>query len=984
MGAEAVGAQLEKEGSAAFAHGRRRAPAGVLDRAHVHAVDGPGRHLVARRLQAQVGLRLGARQRRAHRVQVVLAAEQHGQLPECRQVHALVELAFGDGAFAEEACRHAPASLELVRERETHGEREAAAHDRVAPEEAAAGVEDVHRAAAAAAAALELAVHLGEEAPGGDAASEGVAVLPIGGDDRIVRLERLEGAHGDGLLADVQMQEAADLPRAVELRTLLLEAPDAQHLAQQLHVVREGRGCGRARAHASPSEHRGVALGQAELARLEQPAQDLAAARLRYLREELHLLGRDGGAEARAPEALDLPQQRLALDAAGPQRDERLHDLAGHGVRHPDHRRLGDRRVLHQRALHLEGADQVSGRLDHVVRASHEPVVAVCVAAHEIARQVPACQEALAVALGLAEVGAKHRGPAGPQRELSLHARLADLQERAVAPALDDSRLDTRERQAHRARADLERREVGDHDPAGLRLPPVVVDRETERLVSPDYGLGIERLADARDEAQRGKIEAARERRPRLHQHAQRRRRRVPDRDALALERSIPALRVEFGLVHDARHGVRERRHDAVRGARHPAGVRRTPEDVVRVQVECERARDVVGDDGAVHVQGAFGRPRGSAREVQQRRILRVRVRDLKALVRGGEHRVEPLRARRRPGRGVGVADEPDVLERGQSGAQAGDLAPVEGVARHEHAALSEREPLADRIRPEGGEEGAEHEARLERAERGDVELESAAAEREDPLALLQSERGERAREAVAERGKLGVAHVARHPGLRAGNAARCDGRGESGNDGPRPRGRCSARVRPGVPGALAPPSPTRTRAARARNPRDSATPARRRPREAASRSASRPNHSPCAGRAGARAVAAQEACRSCMRAPKLASAASAWRHAPSAWAGGPIPATRCAANRSLVRARRARRAPGRASLARALWYDLRAVGVAGRSDRAVARRHHALRTRRVGSHSRRCVRLLDRAGRAGARRRRCGIGSGAGRRSCR
>ena len=70
-------------------------------------------------------------------------------------------------------------------------------------------------------------------APGGNAADERVAVLAIRGDDRVVGLQRVDRAGGHRFLADVQVQEAADLLLAVEVGAPLLEAADAHHVAQQ-------------------------------------------------------------------------------------------------------------------------------------------------------------------------------------------------------------------------------------------------------------------------------------------------------------------------------------------------------------------------------------------------------------------------------------------------------------------------------------------------------------------------------------------------------------------------------------------------------------------------------------------------------------------------------------------------------------------------------------------------------------------------------
>jgi hypothetical protein len=52
---------------------------------------------------------------------------------------------------------------------------------------------------------------------------------PVRRHDGIVRAKGLHNTNRHRFLADVQMKKAADLARAVELRTLLLEAADAQH-----------------------------------------------------------------------------------------------------------------------------------------------------------------------------------------------------------------------------------------------------------------------------------------------------------------------------------------------------------------------------------------------------------------------------------------------------------------------------------------------------------------------------------------------------------------------------------------------------------------------------------------------------------------------------------------------------------------------------------------------------------------------------------
>src|SRR4029078_10348723 len=93
-------------------------------------------------------------------------------------------------------------------------------------------------------------VHLRHEARHRQAARERVAMLAIGRDDGVGRRERAQDAGRDRLLANIEMEETANLLRAVELDALLLETPDAEHRAQQLEPMLAGAGT---RAHGPPA-----------------------------------------------------------------------------------------------------------------------------------------------------------------------------------------------------------------------------------------------------------------------------------------------------------------------------------------------------------------------------------------------------------------------------------------------------------------------------------------------------------------------------------------------------------------------------------------------------------------------------------------------------------------------------------------------------------------------------------------------------------
>ena len=73
---------------------------------------------IALRLEMNVGFRFRRSRARAHRVKIVLADKQHRQLPQRRKIHAFVELAFGDGAFAEKAGRDDVVAAHVVGQRQ--------------------------------------------------------------------------------------------------------------------------------------------------------------------------------------------------------------------------------------------------------------------------------------------------------------------------------------------------------------------------------------------------------------------------------------------------------------------------------------------------------------------------------------------------------------------------------------------------------------------------------------------------------------------------------------------------------------------------------------------------------------------------------------------------------------------------------------------------------------------------------------------------
>ena len=152
---------------------------------------------------------------------------------------------------------------------------------------------------------------------------------------------------------------------------------------------------------------------------------------------------------------------------------------------------------------------------------------------------------------------------------------------------LHDLRLHAWQYAAHRSRLDGLCRRVRHDDPAGLGLPPVVVDRLAEHLLGPTRPPRRSTVRRrSRPAAGQGGCERCGERAPGLHQHPDRRRRRVPDGHPLLLKGPVPALRIVFALVDDAGDAMQQRRDDAVGHSRDPAGIGGAPVDVVGMQVQ--------------------------------------------------------------------------------------------------------------------------------------------------------------------------------------------------------------------------------------------------------------------------------------------------------------------------------------------------------------------------------------------------------------
>ena len=243
----AVGAALEQRGPIAIS-GAVDGQAGCLVNGQdVVAVDVDSGHSVAVAPAGHAGVAGRVGKGHLGRELVVLAHEQHRQLPDAGHVEAFVEGAVVDGAVAEEGDGHLIGLEHLETISGPGGLKDARADDPAGAHHAGFGSEQVHAAAAPLRAAGRAAEQLGEQLAGRHALGQGVPVPAVGAEDDVVAAQMRTNPGGDRLLPHVRMTGPMNQPALMRSRQLLLAAPDQDHGAiegQELVVAQMGRSIG--------------------------------------------------------------------------------------------------------------------------------------------------------------------------------------------------------------------------------------------------------------------------------------------------------------------------------------------------------------------------------------------------------------------------------------------------------------------------------------------------------------------------------------------------------------------------------------------------------------------------------------------------------------------------------------------------------------------------------------------------------------------
>ena len=214
----------------------------------VVAVDVDSGHSVAGAAAGHA--RVAGRVRKGHfgRELVVLAHEQHRQLPDAGHVEPFVEGAVVDGAVAEEGDGHLIGLEHLETISGPGGLKDARADDPAGAHHAGFGSEQVHAAAASLGTAGRAAEKLGEQLAGRHALGQCVPVPAVRAEDDVVAAQMRTNPGGDRLLPDVGMTGPVNQPALMRSRQLLFAAPDQDHRAikgQELVVAQMGRSIGR-------------------------------------------------------------------------------------------------------------------------------------------------------------------------------------------------------------------------------------------------------------------------------------------------------------------------------------------------------------------------------------------------------------------------------------------------------------------------------------------------------------------------------------------------------------------------------------------------------------------------------------------------------------------------------------------------------------------------------------------------------------------
>src|SRR6266581_376799 len=139
-----------------------------------------------------------------------------------------------NSGFTEEAESYLICLSVLAGESHPGRRRNLPANDCMAAEKIQLAAEQMHRAPFASRTAARLTIEFGHHGIRRHALGNRLAVLPITCQDVIVGTDGRNRADADGLLANIQVTETANLSQRVRLRALFFKAPNEKHLSKDV------------------------------------------------------------------------------------------------------------------------------------------------------------------------------------------------------------------------------------------------------------------------------------------------------------------------------------------------------------------------------------------------------------------------------------------------------------------------------------------------------------------------------------------------------------------------------------------------------------------------------------------------------------------------------------------------------------------------------------------------------------------------------
>ena len=299
------------------------------------------------------------------------------------------------------------------------------------------------------------------------------------------------------------------------------------------------------------------------------------------------------------------------------QNDEGLDGLADELVRFADHGRFRHGLVTDQRAFHFGGAEPVAGHFDHVIGATHEPHVAVCIFVADVAGGVAVRDR---VPIGLVAFRIFIDGPHHRRPGLFDDGKTAGVGGETVALAVHDIGFDAEKGSGGGAWLQGDGRQGGNQDGACFGLPPGVHDRfvPTGRAMEPFPGFRIDRFAHAAKNAKGREIVFLGPVFSIAHEQANGGGGRIENRDAIAFDQIPPAARVRIvrlAFSCEDRGAIEEGAIHDITVAGDPARVGDTKIHIVLFEIE-DVFRGDVGSDHVptVNMDHAFRFARGAGR----------------------------------------------------------------------------------------------------------------------------------------------------------------------------------------------------------------------------------------------------------------------------------------------------------------------------------------------------------------------------------